>query len=115
MIQERDGQSINVAQVSSDLRALLDRLTELEAESIRVTRKNVELAGEVLELAESTSRRAVEPDPTQREEIERLEAEVKTSRQKWKVIKGTASAVVVGSGVSWAADADLRSIVLDPD
>jgi hypothetical protein len=80
-----------------------------------VTRRNVELAGELLQLVDKDSQRAVKPDPRQQKEIERLEADVKTSRQKWKLIKGTASAVVAGSGVDWAGDANLRAIVLDPD
>ena len=48
-------------------------------------------------------------------QMDRLEAQLKASRQKWKVIKGTASAVVAGSGVNWVEDDELRDIVLDPE
>lgn len=45
----------------------------------------------------------------------RLQGELKASRQRWKVMKGTASAVVAGSGVDWARDDELREMVLDPE
>ena len=48
-----------------------------------------------------------------RERIEEMEQEVKGSRQRWRVMKGTASAVVAGSGVDWASDERLRGLVLE--
>ena len=95
----------------------MDQIAAVESESLRVGRKNVELAAEVLRLAEEASQGkqdAIE-DQDAKAEIERLERELKTSRQKWKVIKGTASAVVAGSGVDWVRDPELREIVLDPE
>lgn len=109
--------SVSVAQLSTELRGVLDRITEVESESLRVSRKNVELASEVLRLAEEANREkedAIE-DQHAKAEIERLERELKVSRQRWKVMKGTASAVIAGSGVDWASDAELREMVLDPE
>lgn len=53
-------------------------------------------------------------NPKTEREVSRLEDEVRTSRQRWRVVKGVASAVVAGSGVDWARDDVLCDIVLDP-
>lgn len=77
----------------------------------------MELTAEILRLTEDAEkRRAGETDdPAVQAEMARLEAEMKASRQRWKVMKGTASAVVVGSGVDWSRDEALRDVVLDPE
>lgn len=106
---------MTVSRQCSRLRAIVDQLTAVESETIRINRENMRLAAELLQLAESSDHRATEPQTLDREEIQRLGEELKISRQKWKVIKGTASAIVVGSGVDWASDADLRHVVLEPD
>jgi hypothetical protein len=96
---------------------LRDGLTEVQVQSIRVCRENIELTSELFELAEQAKqKKAVRLDnPEVRREMEKLTREVKTSRQRWKVMKGVASGVIAGSGVDWAKDEDLRNIVLDPE
>ena len=92
-------------------------MRNVQVESIRINRRNVELAANVLTLAKAADQNKAEAidDPATKEEIARLEKELKASRQKWKVMKGTASAVVAGSGVDWVKDPELRDIVLDPE
>lgn len=53
--------------------------------------------------------------PAMEAEMKAAEDQVKESRQKWKVMKGTASAVIVGSGVDWVGNPELRDVVLDPE
>lgn len=79
--------------------------------------ENVELAAELLRFTEEIKRTeaAQVVDDDAKAEVERLEREVKSSRQKWRVVKGTASAIVSGSGVDWARDPDLREMVLDAE
>lgn len=75
------------------------------------------MAEHLLDLAKQTDQGRAEflsADSEHAPEIARLEAELKGSRQRWRVVKGTASAIVAGSGVDWARDAELRDIVLDP-
>ncbi|XDG09686.1 hypothetical protein ABKA04_009301 [Annulohypoxylon sp. FPYF3050] len=118
VLEQRDQTSSNLAQQSTELRGLLDEITEVESQSLRLGRENVELAAKLLELAEQTDRskaEAINMDPERAAEISRLEDQVKLSRQRWRVLKGTASAVVAGSGVDWSKDAELRDIVLDPE
>lgn len=50
-----------------------------------------------------------------REKLQEMEESVKTSRQRWRIMKGTASGTIVGSGVDWARDLKLLEIVLDHD
>ena len=75
------------------------------------------MAAEVLELAEAVRQKnSVSIDsPEAKAEISNLESQVKASKQKWRIIKGTASAVVAGSGVDWVSDQKLRDMVLDPE
>nr|5Z08_D Chain D, Cenp-H [Thermothielavioides terrestris NRRL 8126] len=44
------------------------------------------------------------------------EAEMKSNRRRWRIMKGAASAIVAGSGIDWVRDERLRDLVLDlPD
>lgn len=89
----------------------------VESESMLLSRQNVELAAELSILTEQANKHKTSPveNPDQAEEIARLDKDVKASRQRWRVMKATASAIVAGSGVDWAGDDKLRSIVLDDD
>jgi hypothetical protein len=54
-------------------------------------------------------------DPGIRAQLDELEESLRVSRQRWRIMKGTASAVVAGSGVDWSRDATLRELVLDTE
>ena len=92
-------------------------MTKTQVEARRATRANVELAEHVFDLAEQVKRKkgSRPDDPKVLRDIEKLEGDVKASGQRWRVIKGVASGVVVGSGVDWARNATLCDIVLDPE
>ena len=109
--------SISAAQQAKALKDVREQLASTEAECLGVSRENVQLASQVLQLAEDSEKnKAIPPSNVDASrELERMEMEVKTSRQKWKLMKGTASAVVAGSGVDWSRSKDLRDIVLDPE
>ncbi|KAK8068855.1 hypothetical protein PG994_005471 [Apiospora phragmitis] len=111
VVQERDEASTTLAHHSTELRAILDDLTETEAKVLWLSQENANLASQVLKLAAQEKRQrdeALISDPAHREEIAWLEAEVRTSHRRWRVMKGTASAIVAGSGVDWAQDEGLR-------
>ncbi|KAH0499214.1 hypothetical protein TgHK011_006420 [Trichoderma gracile] len=116
-IEQRDETSISVAKHADSMAKLSRDLTSVQVQSIRVCRDNVKLTAQVFELAEQAKqRKAVRlDDPDVQREMDKLTREVKASRQRWKVMKGVASGIVAGSGVDWAADEELRSIVLDPE
>lgn len=116
-IRERDSTSIESAKQSAELRNTLDELTHVQSQALRLSQANVSMTSELLELAEEAKRTKLGrmTGPAMEAEMKSAEEEVKDSRQKWKVIKGTASAVIVGSGVDWVGDPTLRDVVLDPE
>ncbi|KAL2212694.1 hypothetical protein CC79DRAFT_1393893 [Sarocladium strictum] len=116
-IDQRDNMSIAVAKHASETAAIKSEMTQVQVETLRATRKNVTLASQVFELAEQVKRKkgSRPNDPKVLREIEDLEKDVKSSGQRWRVIKGVASGVVVGSGIDWARDDALCDIVLDPE
>lgn len=82
-----------------------------------VAQKNVELSTSMLALAEqvTTQKKKDIDDPKVRLQLEGLEAEMRISRQRFRIMKGTASATIVGSGINWARDPKLLEIVMDED
>lgn len=117
-VEARDATAHDVAQSAAARRRLLDELTKIESETLRATRRNRELAAEVLRLAAEADegrRGALAEDPAAKDQIEKLEGRLAASRQKWRVMKGTASGIVAGSGVDWVNDEELRDVVLDPE
>ncbi|KAI1200874.1 centromere protein H (CENP-H)-domain-containing protein [Nemania serpens] len=117
LLIDRDAATSTLAPQDRELQSLLSDLTDVEIRSSRLSRENVALAAQLLDLAKKMDQGRTEflsSDSEYAPEIARLEAELKNSRQRWHVVKGTASAIVAGSGVDWAKDAELRDIVLDP-
>ena len=113
----RDSTALASVKTASDLLAAQSKLIDVESQSLRSGRENAELTAQLLELVREVNRnKAVDAlDEDSRAEIQRLEQSVKIARQKWRVVKGTASAIVAGSGVDWAGDAELKDIVLDAE
>lgn len=118
-VQARDAASRDAAAQSAAARKVLAQLTDAEAGVLRAARRNRELAAEVLRLAREADRgragSAGGGDPAAEAQIAGLEGRLAASKQKWRVMKGTASGIVAGSGVEWAADPALRDVVLDPE
>lgn len=120
-VQARDTASRDVAAQSTTAKQVLAQLTDAESEALRAARRNRELAAEVLRLAREADRGRVGGaagaggDQAAGAQIAELEGKLAASRRKWRVMKGTASGIVAGSGVDWAADPELRDVVLDPE
>ena len=117
LIQQRDDLSILLTQTSTRLLSVRNELKNVESEHMITARENAELASTMLALAEkaNTQRKEDISDPKMRQQLDELEVSMKASRQKWRIMKGTASATVAGSGLDWARDPRLLEIVLDND
>jgi hypothetical protein len=117
LIQQRDNLSVTLTELSTRVLSARNELQKVESEHIVTTRKNAELATTMLALAEKVDTRRKEDidDPMARQELDELEASMKTSRQRWRIMKGTASATIVGSGIDWARNPKLLEIILDND
>ncbi len=116
-IKKRDDLSISLNELSTKILSARNELKKVEAEHIITARKNAELATSMLALAEEakTQRKEDISDPKARGKLDQLEAETKTSRQRYRIMKETASATIIGSGVDWTRDPKLLDIVLDKD
>ncbi len=126
-LEQRDAASQAAARDATARRAVHDECASTAVECRRVEQENVRLAAQIRELVTASEAAETENEggggadedndgtAAAVTEFAELTASVKASRQRWKLIKGTASAIVAGSGVDWARDAALRDIVLDPD
>ncbi|KAE9376752.1 hypothetical protein N431DRAFT_184047 [Stipitochalara longipes BDJ] len=114
LIQQRDDLSITLNGLSTRVLSTRNELKHVEGEHMVTARKNTELATAMLALAEEADTQKKEDidDPKARRQLDELEVSVKTSRQRWRIMKETASATIAGSGVDWARNPKLLEIVL---
>lgn len=83
-------------------------------ENLQINSENQELVRELLELTkEDDSWREKLQDASLASQLDELEADLKTRKAKWEVMKNIASAMIVGSGLNWAEDEKLSALVLD--
>ncbi|KAK0733335.1 centromere protein H (CENP-H)-domain-containing protein [Lasiosphaeria miniovina] len=114
-LQQRDRTSAILASQCLDLQEATDRLADLESLGFKASQRNVLMAAEILRLQNN----ARDQGPAMNDSVHisfgtrRLENEMRASRQKWRVVKGTTSAIVTESGIDWARDKQLRNMVLD--
>ncbi|KAF4335243.1 hypothetical protein FBEOM_10893 [Fusarium beomiforme] len=115
-VERRDDTSILVAKQAAETSKVLGALTTAQSNTLRKSRENVSSAAELLELAEQVKlKKRVPPNFKTMQEQEKLEADLKASRQRWRVMKGVASGIIVGSGIDWVRDDELQNAVLDPE
>jgi hypothetical protein len=89
---------------------------KVESEHMITAQKNVGLATYMLALADQAKEQKEDiEDPRLRAKVEDLDAAMRASRKRWRILKGTASATIAGSGVDWARDPKLLEIVMDDD
>lgn len=116
LIHARDSVSIALTSTSQSLLTTRSKLRDAEIQNVQLAKSNQEKAGRMMELAREAGNDKKEAVGGEaRERIEEMEQEVKAGRQRWRVMKGTASAVVAGSGVDWGRDERLRGLVLEDE
>jgi Centromere protein H (CENP-H) len=103
--------------LSTKVLSARNELKNVESEHMVTARKNAELAATMLALAEEadTQRKEDIDDPKARQQLDELEIKMQASRQRWRILKETASATIAGSGIDWARDPKLLKIILDSD
>jgi hypothetical protein len=108
---------MSLTETAEKILSTTETVTRVEAEHVVVSRKNADLAATMIALAKEANSQKTEDiqDPKLRQEIAELEESLKVSRQRWRIMKSTASAVVAGSGIDWARDEKLRELVMDED
>ncbi len=103
--------------LASKLTSSTRDLVAAEQANITANQKNRELSKTMLTLAEATKSQSADDidDPKLREQVRLVDKELKDSRRRMKTLKGILSAMIVGSGINWAADKNLTELVLEDD
>lgn len=117
MIDRRDILSIAHTNMSTEQSSISKSTTLAEAENIRALRQNREAATTLLDLANQTKvqRSNALQESSSSRPLERLQADTKIAKTRWRIMKSVVAAIVVGSGVDWAANDELRDLVLDEE
>lgn len=117
LIDKRDVLSIAHANLASRLTTIMNDLTIVEAQNIVSSRKNRASTATLLDLTASlqTERAEDVSNPNLRSQLQLLKEETKTSKARWRIMKSVTAAVIVGSGIDWSRNNDLRELVLDDE
>ncbi|SLM41047.1 Centromere protein H [Lasallia pustulata] len=117
LIDTRDVLSIAHANLASHLTTMMDDLTMVEAQNIISSKKNRTLADTLLDLtANMQSERAEDVSNAKlRSQLQVLKEETKMSKARWRIMKSVTAAVIVGSGIDWSRNDELRELVLDDE
>lgn len=96
---------------------MMDDLTMVEAQNIISSKKNRTLADTLLDLtANMQSERAEDVSNAKlRSQLQVLKEETKMSKARWRIMKSVTAAVIVGSGIDWSRNDELRELVLDDE
>ncbi|KAL5118047.1 hypothetical protein ACEQ8H_004034 [Pleosporales sp. CAS-2024a] len=117
MITENDTVSMIHGSLASKLLSTQRAISTIRQANMAASRKNREMAAEMLALAEEMKAQSAKDieDPRLRDQISAVEKELKESRRRMKTLKGVLSAMIVGSGINWAADDGLSQLVMDDE
>ena len=93
-----------------------ESLSRAEVDNMKVTRRNQELVQVLLDLTEKAKTQRDDIDDKElKSRLEALERENKARRARWRTMKDVLGSVIVGSGVNWAQDEELCSLVMDEE
>ncbi|KAJ4993895.1 hypothetical protein SVAN01_00372 [Stagonosporopsis vannaccii] len=115
LITENDTIAMVHGRLAAELAATARNLNAAEQANVVANQRNRDLSKTMLSLAETMKSQSAEDinDPRLREQIKAVDKEVKGSRRRMKTLKGIISAMIVGSGINWAADESLTELVLE--
>ncbi|KAH7077799.1 centromere protein H (CENP-H)-domain-containing protein [Paraphoma chrysanthemicola] len=117
LITENDTVSMVHGSLAAQVTSIQQAISAAQQANIVANRKNKELSQTMLALAEEMKAQSAKDieDPKLRDQVSAVEKELKESRRRMKTLKGVLSAMIVGSGMNWAADQDLTELVLDDE
>ncbi|KAH6616308.1 centromere protein H (CENP-H)-domain-containing protein [Boeremia exigua] len=117
LLKESDTIAMVHGRLATDLANSSRVLIAAEQANIVANQRNRELSATMLALAEAMKLQSADDidDPKLREQIRAVEKELKDSRKRMKTLKGIISAMIVGSGINWAADERLTELVMEDE
>ena len=103
--------------LSAQLHSTSNALTMTEAQNIEAMEKNRKLTTTLLQLANDmkAQRLSAISESKLSDQLEELREDTRAARRRWKIMKGVVAAVIVGSGVDWARNDELRQLVIDEE
>ena len=117
LIDRRDILSIAHTNISTSLSSIFKASTLTEAENLRVMTQNRVKAITLLDLAKETKlyrSSAIEASDL-KNRLKDIQAQTNIAKTRWRTMKNVVAAVVVGSGIDWATNDQLRDLVLDTE
>lgn len=113
-MNRRDVVGIAQTNLSARLNSTLKALTLAEAENIGALEKNRKLAKSLLGLISQlkSQREAALHEADSGVRLDKLKDESRTAERRCKIMKSFVSAVIVGSGVDWARNEELRQAII---
>jgi small-conductance mechanosensitive channel len=117
MVTENDTVSMIHGSLASKAASTQRAISAAEQANIVANQKNRGLAETLLALAEEMKAQSAKDieDPRLRDQVSAVEKELKESKRRAKTLKGILSAMIVGSGINWAADQAMTELVMDDD
>lgn len=117
LVNQRDVLSLSHANLSASLQASLNTLGSTQTENIKAMQRNQELSSTLVELTSQLKEQDVEQinDVEIRKQLERLLSDMKETKKQNRIMKSVVAAVVVGSGVDWVHDDELRDLAMDSE
>lgn len=102
--------------LSKRLQSVNNDLILVRAQQLDITQKNKILSKEIVRLGKQAEMTADKiEDPALKERLEVLRNKTKDEKRQYRIVKSLASGIIAGSGFGWAADDELRDIVLDDE
>ncbi|KAF2747987.1 hypothetical protein M011DRAFT_493896 [Sporormia fimetaria CBS 119925] len=117
LITENDVVSMLHETLTSKLLGLKKALSAAELENLTANERNRALSKTLLALSKGLNVQSAEDlqDQQLRDSVKAAEKEAAESRRRMHNLKGLMSAMIVGSGINWAEDGDLRELVMDDE
>ena len=117
LIDRRDILSIAHTNLSTALSSISKASTLVEAENIRAFTQNRARVAILIDLANKTKMQRTNALHGSRlnNQIEKVQNDTKVARIRWRIMKSVVAAVIVGSGIDWAGNDELRDLVLDDE
>jgi hypothetical protein len=117
LVTENDTASMIHGSLTTKLAHTTRSLSTAEQSNIVANQRNRQLATTMLALAEEMKTQSARDikDAQLRQQVDAVEKELKDSRRRVKTLKGILSAMIVGSGINWAADEGLTELVMEDE
>ncbi|KAF2843421.1 hypothetical protein M501DRAFT_924593, partial [Patellaria atrata CBS 101060] len=117
LINERDLLSMINSTLTSKLSTLSSDLTETDEANVSLNQRNRDLASILIPLAQELKSQKTDEvsDPKLRLQIQQLDAQNRISIRCKRTMKSITSGIIVGSGIAWANDDNLRDLVMDDE